>query len=206
MKQNDLLAFDQSFHKQFVIGVDEVGRGCLAGPLVAASVIIDTENLESIKLLSGINDSKQLTAKKRETLEPIIKDNLDYKIISFSSHEIDQQGVEIINQLALSKAITAHNYSIQETVVLVDGNGIRNSSIDHKGIIKGDSKSLAVACASVIAKVYRDQLMIELFEQYPEYQWQSNKGYGSKVHQQAILEHGLTDYHRRSFCRKLLSD
>jgi ribonuclease HII len=205
MKQNDLFVFDQSFHKQFVIGVDEVGRGCLAGPLVAASVIIDTDNLESIKLLSGINDSKQLTAKKRETLEPIIKDNLNYKIISFSSHEIDQQGVEIINQLALSKAITAHNYSIQETAVLVDGNGIRNSDINHKGVIKGDSKSLAVACASVIAKVYRDQLMIELSESYPEYQWQSNKGYGSKVHQQAILEHGLTDYHRRSFCRKLLS-
>jgi len=196
--------FEQQFwqkDKKLIVGVDEVGRGPLAGPVVAAAVIFSPD----IKLIEGINDSKKVTAKNRLTLSELIKQQALAWAIGSSS-------VEVINKVGIVPAITlAMNQAIQQLPgfdqVLIDGNPIKNfSPIDEANItyiVKGDQKSYSIASASIIAKVYRDQLMEKLSLDFPEYGWNKNMGYGTKEHILAIQRYGLTVHHRELFVRKL---
>jgi len=198
-----LYNFDRAFHTNgYLAGVDEVGRGPLAGPIVAASVILDLNVLDE-DLILGINDSKKLTAKKREELsEIIINKSICYNIALIEHNVIDKDGVGICNQEVLKQA--AENLSVKPDFVVSDGYGIKNIGINNTFVIKGDSKSASIACASIVAKVYRDNLMKKYAEIFPQYQFQNNSGYGSKEHIEAIKKFGPCPIHRRSFLRNIL--
>lgn len=189
-----------------VAGVDEVGRGPLAGPLVSAAVIFDKKRLFQIvqdnilsDIFSMINDSKKLSVKKRIFLDKFIKDYAtNFCIFSFSPESIDQKGVGYINRKALIKAATHFN---------VDHILIDHFSLDlpnSTSITKGDSKSICIACASIIAKVYRDNYMTDISKIINEYQFEKNKGYGTTYHRNKIAEIGLSSIHRKSFCKKII--
>ena len=184
------------FYKKGLIeaGCDEAGRGCLSGPVVAASVILPPK----IKL-KGLNDSKLLSHKKRIELEPIIKEEaIEWAVGIVSPEEIDEINILNASFLAMHRAINQLKTKID--LLLIDGNRFNNhESIEHKCIVKGDSKFLSIAAASVLAKNYRDRTMVELDERFPDYDWKNNKGYPTKKHRQAILENGITKYHRKSF-------
>lgn len=175
-------------------GCDEAGRGCLAGPVVAAAVILphDFEN----KLL---NDSKQLSEKNRDALRVIIeKEALTFGVGFVYPEEIDQINILNASFLAMHKALD--QLKITPELILVDGNRFKQyKAIDHECIIKGDGKFLSIAAASVLAKTYRDEYMKKLDEKFPVYDWASNKGYPTKKHRQAIRDNGITEYHRKSF-------
>ncbi len=179
-------------------GCDEAGRGPLAGPVFAAAVIWP-KNLE----VPQINDSKLLNEKKRNELRLFIEENA----IAFAVSKIDVEEIEKINILQAS--IKAMHLALDQIAVpfdriLVDGNKFRNyRSIEHHTIIKGDGKYLSIAAASILAKTYRDEFMINLHKKHPVYHWDKNKGYGTAQHIQSILEYGLTKHHRKSFCYKL---
>ena len=198
-----LYNFDRAFHTNgYLAGVDEVGRGPLAGPIVAASVILDLNVLDE-DLILGINDSKKLTAKKREELsEIIINKSICYNIALIEHNVIDKDGVGVCNQEVLKQA--AENLSVKPDFVVSDGYGIKNIGINNTFVIKGDSKSASIACASIVAKVYRDNLMKKYAEIFPQYQFQNNSGYGSKEHIEAIKKFGPCPIHRRSFLRNIL--
>jgi ribonuclease HII len=181
-----------------VAGVDEVGRGSLFGPVVAAVVVIpfaDFGKLENI----GVKDSKKLTPKKRFQLSDLIKQTVtDFQISLTSVREIDQINILQASLLAMKKAI--YNLTIQPEFCLVDGNKkIPNLIIPQETLVKGDQRSPVIAAASILAKVWRDQLIIELAEKYPEYDLKANKGYGTKKHLLALEKYGITPEHRRSF-------
>lgn len=184
------------FYKKGLIeaGCDEAGRGCLSGPVVAASVILPPK----IKL-KGLNDSKLLSHKKRIELEPIIKEQaIEWAVGIVSPEEIDEINILNASFLAMHRAINQLKTKID--LLLIDGNRFnKHDSIEHKCIVKGDSKFLSIAAASVLAKNYRDRTMVELDERFPDYDWKNNKGYPTKKHRQAILENGITKYHRKSF-------
>lgn len=198
----NLKNFDRSFLTKeinLIAGVDEAGRGPLAGPVVAAAVIFDNETI-----IKGINDSKKLTEKKREELFEIIKE----KSLSYAVGIVDEKSIDEIN--ILNAALKAMKYAAEELnprpdLILIDGNKTFNSVIRTKAIVKGDAKSFAVAAASILAKVTRDRIMKEAAENHPEYLWHKNKGYGTKQHIEAIHKFGFTDYHRKSFLSKILS-
>jgi ribonuclease HII len=184
------------FYKKGLIeaGCDEAGRGCLSGPVVAASVILPPK----IKL-KGLNDSKLLSHKKRIELEPIIKEQaIEWAVGIVSPKEIDEINILNASFLAMHRAIDQLKTKID--LLLIDGNRFnKHDSIEHNCIVKGDSKFLSIAAASVLAKNYRDRTMVELDERFPAYDWKNNKGYPTKKHRQAILENGITKYHRKSF-------
>lgn len=175
-------------------GCDEVGRGCIAGPLYAAAVIFpyDYKNDE-------INDSKQLSAAKRNQLREIIeRDALAWAVGVVSPQEIDRINILKASFLGMTRAV--EQLKIKPELLLIDGNRFVNTTdIPYKTIVKGDATFLSIAGASILAKCYRDELMEKLDAEFPQYGWKDNKGYPTKFHQDAVLEYGFTPYHRRSF-------
>ncbi|WP_299063480.1 ribonuclease HII [uncultured Polaribacter sp.] len=180
-------------------GTDEAGRGCLSGPVVAAAVILPDNFSHPF-----LNDSKQLSEKKREEVRPFIEQNA----LAFGVSFVWQEEVDKINVLQAS--ITGMHRAIEKLditpeFIIVDGNKFKNyKEIPHKTIVKGDSKYLSIAAASVLAKTYRDDYMAKIHKEFPMYNWQKNKGYPTKEHRNAIREFGATNYHRKTF--KLLPE
>ena len=195
--------FDKSFGNYNVIaGVDEVGRGPLAGPIVSCAVILDLNVLDDALILE-LNDSKKLSEKKREELSIIIKEKaLAYKIAYRTSKEIDDKGIGVCNNEIFLEA--CNSLKIKPELVLSDGYAVKGLEIDNKAVIKGDTKSASIAAASIVAKVYRDNLMKEYAEKYPCYGFECNVGYGSSKHIEAIKEYGPCEIHRRSFLNNIL--
>lgn len=182
-----------SYLPQIVAGIDEAGRGPLAGPVYAAAVIIDNS-----KILSTINDSKLLSAKQRDAMYQFITENYAYGIGQASAAEIDQFNILNASKLACIRAFEQLSFTHQVDIVLVDGN-MQFSQPNFKSIIKGDQKSLSIAAASIIAKVTRDRVMVDLSTEYPVYNWSQNKGYPTKDHAAAINQYGSSVHHRKSF-------
>ena len=176
-------------------GVDEAGRGCLAGPVYAAAVILP-DGYQHPKL----NDSKQLTDRQRRQLRQIIeRDAVAWAVGVCSPQEIDQINILNASILAMHRALEGLK-GIEPQAVIVDGNRFKPwRNKPYTTIVKGDGKQMAIAAASILAKTYRDDCMIALAEQFPQYQWQQNKGYPTRAHRQAIRQYGLTEHHRRSF-------
>jgi len=180
-------------------GTDEAGRGCLAGPVTAAAIVLKN-NFLNIE----INDSKKISKKTRDKLRPIIKKNaLKYSIAHVYPGKIDKINILNASILAMHKAIDKITTKIN--FIIVDGNKFKNfKNIPHETIIKGDEKYLSIAAASILAKTERDEYMLKIHKEFPEYGWDKNKGYPTKFHKQAILKFGITKYHRKSF--KLIDD
>ncbi|MDO4224298.1 MAG: ribonuclease HII [Bergeyella zoohelcum] len=180
-------------------GCDEVGRGCLCGPVVAAAVILDESFSQNL-----INDSKKLNFKTRTELDSYIKNNVvDYAIAELPPSFIDKHN--ILNASIHAMHLALDQLKTRPEFILVDGNRFHPYNfIPHQCVVKGDSKVLSIAAASILAKNYRDQLMIKLHEEYPQYGWNKNMGYPTKAHRNAIKEYGVTPHHRMSF--KLLKD
>ncbi|MDD2325422.1 MAG: ribonuclease HII [Alphaproteobacteria bacterium] len=182
---------------KIICGVDEVGRGPLAGPVVAAAAIIPHEGLDPA-LMAQINDSKKLTAKKREALFPVLTSHCLFAIAEASVEEIDTINILQASLLAMTRAV--RSLSCTPSHALIDGNKIpKDLPCPATSIVQGDSKSLSIAVASIIAKVTRDRMMVALHETYPAYGWNKNAGYGTSVHMSALRDHGPTIWHRRSF-------
>ncbi len=200
LMKNSLEKFPKELESlNYICGIDEVGRGCLAGPVFAGAVILP-KNFES----DLIKDSKKLSEKKRLKAFELIKE----KAISWSYHQIPQN---IIDRDNIQNAIYSAMYGsikklkIKPEHLLVDGNIFENKTgIPHTCVIKGDNKYLSIAAASIVAKVSRDNFMVKIGESHPTYNWKNNKGYGSKEHIGIILSEGVTPYHRRSFLKKIL--
>ena len=182
----------------YIGGIDEAGRGPLAGPVVAAVVVFKPGTK-----IEGINDSKKLSEAKRDELFDIIRDQaLDYGIGIVQREEIDEYNILNATYMAMKKAINCLKKS--PDYLFVDAAHVPDVSIDQKSIIKGDSKSISIAAASILAKVTRDSIMYEYDKMYPEYGFASHKGYGTDQHYKAIREHGITTIHRRSFLKNIL--
>ena len=175
-------------------GLDEAGRGCLAGPVTAAAVILPENFSEPL-----LNDSKKLNEKTRYALREIIEKNaLAYTVCNVSNEEIDK--INILNASFLAMNMCIEQLSRKPELLLIDGNRFNNkTNIKHHCIIKGDSKYQSIAAASILAKTYRDDFMREIHNKYPEYKWKQNKGYPTLEHKKAIAKVGLTSYHRKSF-------
>ncbi|MCF6317262.1 MAG: ribonuclease HII [Marinosulfonomonas sp.] len=176
-----------------VAGVDEVGRGPLCGPVTAAAVILDPHNIPD-----GLNDSKKLTAKRREALFEVLMECAEISIAHATVEEIDCINILRASHLAMERAVAGLSRAPDH--VLIDGNLIpRGLTIPATAVIKGDAKSLSIAAASIMAKTCRDRLMVDLAQQYPGYGWEKNAGYPTPVHLKALQELGITPHHRRSF-------
>lgn len=176
-----------------IAGVDEVGRGCLAGSVVAAAVILDPN-----KPIAGLADSKKLSERKREQLNAIIQENaLSWSIAEASVAEIDSLNILHATLLAMQRAVAGLH--IQPDTVLVDGNQLPRLTMPAQAIIKGDSKVQAISAASIIAKVYRDKLMVAYQQQYPDFSFHLHKSYGTKQHTLEIQKFGILDIHRKTF-------
>ena len=180
-------------------GCDEAGRGCLAGSVYAAAVILPPDYQNEL-----LNDSKKLTAKKRYALrEEIERDAIAWAVGIVTPEEIDKINILNASFLAMHRALD--QLKVRPGAVIVDGNRFKPyQDLPSTTIVKGDGKYLSIAAASILAKTYRDDYMLSLAEEYPQYDWQSNMGYPTKKHRQAILEHGITPYHRKSY--NLLGD
>ena len=191
-----------SLGKKMIAGVDEVGRACLAGPIVAGAVIFDLDNTE--KLLRALRrvktrDSKMLTATEREKASHYIKKTATaFGIGEVSSDEIDKFGIGAANILAFKRALDQIRGC---DFALIDGRHFKGFDYDYRCIVKGDNISLSIAAASIIAKVYRDDLMKKLAEDHNKYGWAKNKGYGTRAHYDALLKHGPTQHHRKTFLK-----
>ncbi|MEO1490606.1 MAG: ribonuclease HII [Pseudomonadota bacterium] len=187
---------DFTFEDQYpapVAGVDEAGRGPWAGPVVAAAVILNPANVPP-----GLNDSKQVTAKRRQVAFDLILESAEVGIGVGSVEEIDRLNIARANDLAMQRAVEALPRS--PAFLLIDGRAVpRNLMHPARAIVKGDSLSLSIAAASIIAKVTRDRIMAELALEHPGYGWERNAGYGTPEHQKALSELGVTPHHRRSF-------
>jgi len=176
-----------------VAGVDEVGRGPLAGPVVAAAVVLDPDNIPG-----GLNDSKQMSAKKREALYDILHEVADVSIAEASVREIEEINILQAAHLAMVRAVSG--LSQPADFVLIDGNAVpRGLNVASGTLIKGDTRSLSIAAASIVAKVWRDRLMMALAQQHPGYGWATNQGYPTKEHKAGLKSHGVTLHHRRTF-------
>ncbi len=175
-------------------GCDEAGRGCLAGPVFAAAVILPKDFSHPL-----LNDSKQLTEKQRDFLRPIVeKEALAWAVTPVSPQEIDEINILNASFMAMHRSVDALN--IRPTSLLIDGNRFKPYlGIAHHCIIKGDGKYLSIAAASILAKTYRDEYMKDLAKKFPEYTWERNKGYPTKAHRAAIAEFGPTEHHRMTF-------
>ena len=180
-------------------GCDEAGRGCLAGPVYAAAVIMPPDFRNDI-----LNDSKQLTEKKRYQLREIIeREALAWAIGIVDNHEIDEINILRASILAMHRALD--QLKVRPEEVIVDGNRFyKYRNLPHTTIVKGDGKYMSIAAASILAKTYRDDFMLRIHEEFPQYHWDKNKGYPAKVHREAIRQYGTTPYHRMSF--NLLGD
>lgn len=182
-----------------VCGVDEAGRGPLAGPVFAAAVIlpVDCE-------IEGLNDSKKLSEKKREALFDVIKE----KAISWSIASVDEKTIDEINilqatYLAMKNAV--EGLDVPADYALIDGNRMPPIAIEGETVVKGDAKSMSIAAASILAKVSRDRFMLEIDKKYPQYQFAKHKGYGTKLHYEMLTEHGVSDCHRLSFLKSFFN-
>lgn len=175
-------------------GCDEAGRGCLAGPVFAAAVILPDHFSNAL-----LNDSKQLSEKQRARLRPLIEhEALAWAVASVDNHEIDKINILNASILAMHKALAL--LSVCPEHILVDGNRFKKyGDIPHLCVVKGDGKYMSIAAASILAKTHRDEYMENLHREFPVYNWQKNKGYPTKEHRQGIAENGITDYHRSSF-------
>ena len=179
-----------------ICGVDEAGRGPLAGPVCAAAVILPA-NLE----ISGLTDSKKLTDKKRRELFPMIQEQaLAYGIGMASEQEIDEINILQATFLAMQRALD--QLHVKPDLALIDGNREKDFGLPVKTVVKGDSLSMNIAAASILAKVTRDDLMVQLAQTYPQYGFEIHKGYGTKAHYAALAEHGPSPIHRMSFLKK----
>ena len=182
---------------QLICGIDEAGRGPLAGPVFAAAVILP-EGLEDL----GINDSKKLSEKKRDLLFEQIKEKaVAYSIASASEKEIDE--INILNATFLAMKRAVEGLSVKPEIALVDGNRKPGTGIEELTIVKGDAKSISIAAASILAKVSRDRYLTELDRQYPQYQFAKHKGYPTKLHYEMIKQYGVSPVHRLSFLKNL---
>lgn len=182
-----------------ICGVDEAGRGPLAGPVYAAAVILPKGHI-----IEGVNDSKKISEKKREFLyDKIIDECICYSIASANEKEIDEINILQATFLAMKRAVDG--LKIKPQIALIDGNQKPALDIDALTVIKGDAKSASIAAASILAKVSRDRYMIEMAKKYPEYQFEKHKGYGTKLHYEMINEHGICDIHRKTFLKKVLN-
>ncbi len=196
----------EELYDGLVCGIDEVGRGPLAGPVIAACVVIP-KKLRKLDFIACIKDSKKLSPKKREMLYDAITENFPHAISLLSPQEIDEHNILQASLLAMTKA---HDKVLSAGIklehALVDGNKIPIIATPACAIVKGDGKSKTIAAASIIAKVYRDRIMKELAGEFPYYGWERNSGYPTKEHREALLKHGITPFHRRSFApvRKIL--
>lgn len=183
-----------------ICGVDEAGRGPLAGPVYAAAVILPSDCV-----IEGLNDSKKLTEKKREALFDEIKEKaLANGIASADEKEIDEINILNATFLAMKRAIAS--LSVRPDLALIDGNQKPHTDIEEVTVIKGDAKSMSIAAASVLAKVSRDRFMLEMAEKYPQYEFARHKGYGTKLHYEKIAQYGVCDIHRRTFLKKILGE
>jgi len=185
-------------------GCDEAGRGCLAGPVFAAAVILQKDLKKDLKYLEKVNDSKKLSDEIRRELRPVIeKVALAYAVEMASVDEIDELNILNASFLAMHRAIAKLEF--EPELLLIDGNRFTKynsrsgKKIAHQCIIEGDGKYLSIACASILAKTYRDDYMNELHEKFPNYTWNQNKGYATRVHRFAIEQYGATEHHRKSF-------
>lgn len=186
---------------KIVCGVDEAGRGPLAGPVCAACVVLPAGTV-----IEGVNDSKKLSEKKRDALYDVVKEQaLDYGIAFASEKEIDEINILQATFLAMRRAVEGLTV-VTPDIALIDGNKTPGLSIAERSIIKGDAKSANIAAASILAKVTRDRYMLEMAEKYPEYQFQKHKGYGTKLHYEMIERYGISPIHRKTFLKKILGE
>ncbi len=201
LRLDKMLEYERALYAkgyEFVCGIDEAGRGPLCGPVVAAAVILKKDDH-----IEGVNDSKKLTEKKREELFEIVKE----RAVAWSVGIVDEETIDRINileatRLAMKKAV--EGLSVKPDYALVDAEKKVPIDVPYSPIIKGDALSESIAAASIIAKVTRDHMIVELDKEYPEYGFAKNKGYGTKEHTDAILKYGLCKAHRRSFCKKFI--
>lgn len=186
-------------HLKSICGIDEVGRGALAGPLVAASVILP-KNFKS----ELVRDSKKISEKRREkAFKEIMEKAVDWSVSFVEPKKVDELNVQIATYKAMNDSLS--KLKIKPKHILVDGNVFENETdIPHTCIIKGDDKYYSIAAASIIAKVTRDNFMKELHKEHPKYGWENNKGYGSEIHRDLIKEVGITKHHRKTFLKKIL--
>ncbi len=194
------LEFDFTYYNNginYLCGIDEAGRGPVAGPVVAAAVVFS-----KYISIEGITDSKKITAKQREKLFDVITNKaLTYGIGIVGVEEIEEINILQATFKAMKQAL--NNLSIKPDFVLIDGNLKFENNLPTEAITKGDSKSFVIGAASIIAKVTRDRIMLNLSKEFPNYYWEKNKGYGTKQHFEAIRKYGLTPHHRKSFLKNL---
>ncbi len=184
---------------KYICGVDEAGRGPLAGPVCAAAVILPPDTI-----IEGVNDSKKLTEKKREELfDVVINTALSYCIAFGSVEEIEENNILATTMNTMKRAVEGLN--IKADYAMIDGNKLPPLEIPCEYVIKGDANSMSIAAASILAKVSRDRLMLEYAKEYPQYHFEKHKGYGTKLHNELILEYGPSPIHRMSFLKKLLN-
>lgn len=194
MKDFDL----ERSHGTYLAGVDEAGRGPLAGPVFAAAVILADDTI-----IEGINDSKKLSEKKRDELFDMIKEKaLAYSVCAVSEARIDEINILQATFQAMRGAVD--RLDIRPGYVLIDGNKSPGLDLPHETVVKGDSKSMSIAAASILAKVSRDRYMLKMAEKYPGYGFEKHKGYGTKAHYEAIEELGVSAIHRRTFLKNIL--
>ena len=190
--------YDEGF--EIICGVDEAGRGPLAGPVCAAAVILP-KGLE----IPGLTDSKKLTDKKRRELFPVIKEQAIAYGIGLASHdEIDEINILQATYLAMERALA--QLTVKPDIALIDGNRAKDFGLPVRTVVKGDSLSMNIAAASILAKVTRDDLMLELAEKYPQYGFEVHKGYGTKAHYEALRAHGASEIHRKTFLKKFYGE
>ncbi|MBR0528196.1 MAG: ribonuclease HII [Ruminococcus sp.] len=190
--------FDNTYRDKYdvVCGCDEAGRGPLAGDVFAAAVVFDKDTV-----IEGINDSKKLTAKKREELfDVIVEKALDFSIQCATVEEIEKFNILNCAMLAMKRAV--ESMKIKPDVCLIDGNKTPELECDAIAVVKGDAQSQAIAAASILAKVARDRYMLEMAKKFPEWQFEKHKGYGTKLHYQMIDKYGESPIHRPSFLKK----
>ena len=196
LKRNEYALLERGYTA--VGGIDEAGRGPLAGPVYAAVVIFDKD-----VFIDGINDSKKISEKKRELLfEEIREKAVDYSI-GFADHsEIDSYNILNATKLAIKRAVEGLN--VKPDYLLIDALKLPEVDVPQRSIIQGDANSISIAAASILAKVSRDRVMLEYHKKYPEYGFEKHKGYGTKEHYEAIQKHGITDIHRMSFLKSIM--
>ncbi len=198
----DWLKYENELREQgykYICGVDEAGRGPLAGPVCTAAVILPPDTI-----IEGVNDSKKLSEKKREELFDVVTSTaLAYCIAFGSVEEIEKFNILATTMKTMKRAV--EGLDIKADYAIIDGNKLPELSIPSKYIIKGDANSMSIAAASILAKVSRDRLMLEYAKKYPEYCFEKHKGYGTKLHTEMILKYGPSKIHRLSFLKKLLN-
>ena len=196
---DDPLSYEASLWNNGILriaGLDEVGRGSLAGPVVAAVVVLPQGGV-----VEGAGDSKKISRRKREQLyDEILTEALEVQFGSASAQEIDKTNILLATGLAMKRALD--QLAEQPDHVVIDGLPMASLGWEHDAVVKGDAKVHSIGCASIVAKVFRDRLMIDLGEQYPGYGWDHNAGYGTKEHRDALERIGLTQYHRKTFLGK----